>query len=68
MTLVKFSDVLVGITCHHVVKRYRDFKADDPATIFQIGRMPFDPIRHLIAEDIKRDPCYLQPDFIRQRR
>lgn len=55
MTLIRFPEILVGVTCHHVFSKYRKLKANEPSTIFQIGRMPFDPIHHLIAEDEKRD-------------
>jgi hypothetical protein len=55
MTLVRFPELLVGVTCHHVLNKYRELKAEDPSTIFQIGRVPFNPIQHLIAEDTKRD-------------
>jgi hypothetical protein len=55
MTLVRLPELLIGVTCHHVFDKYRKLNAEDPSTIFQIGRVPFDPIQHLIDEDIKRD-------------
>lgn len=53
--MVSFPELLIGVTYHHVLDKYRELKAEDPSTIFQIGRVPFDPIQHLIDEDIKRD-------------
>jgi hypothetical protein len=55
MTLVKFPEVLVGVTCYHVFRKYVKLREQDLNPIFQIDRFPFDPIQHLIAQDEKRD-------------
>lgn len=55
MTLLKFGKLLIGVTCQHVLKKYRESKEIDGNVIFQIGALRFDPIKHLISEDKKLD-------------
>jgi len=55
ITLLKFGSLLIGVTCQHVLQKHRQLKSMRPNVVFQIGALPFDPIRHLISEDKKLD-------------
>jgi hypothetical protein len=55
MTLLKLEDLLIGVTCQHVLEKYRQLKARGETVIFQIGALQFDPIKYLISEDKRLD-------------
>lgn len=55
MTLLKFDDLFIGITCQHVLARYRELLGTHASIIFQIGPAQFNPLQFLISEDKDRD-------------
>lgn len=55
VTLLRFQDLFVGVTCQHVLSDYRKMRMIDSKTIFQIGHIQIDPEQHLICEDRYRD-------------
>lgn len=55
VSALKFDDLFLAVICHHVLKRYRELKEDNRNLIFQIGRVQFNPIQHVISEDSERD-------------
>jgi len=55
MTLLKFDNLFIGVTCQHVLARYREMLETHTRIIFQIGQAKFDPLQYLIAEDKERD-------------
>jgi len=55
VTLLRFGKLSIGITCQHVLKRYREVKKHNPNTIFQIGSIRFNPVEYLISEDSELD-------------
>jgi hypothetical protein len=55
MTLLRFDQLYLGVTCHHVLAHYRQLKQAGANLIFQIGPVQFDPLLQLIDEDPKRD-------------
>ena len=55
MSLLRFGELSIGITCQHVLHRYREVKTNNPNTIFQIGSIQFDPVECLISEDSELD-------------
>jgi hypothetical protein len=55
MTLLKFDELFIGVTCQHVLARYRELLDTRANIIFQIGQAKFDPLQYLISEDKDRD-------------
>ncbi|MFL6214220.1 MAG: hypothetical protein ACJ74J_10065 [Blastocatellia bacterium] len=55
MTLLKFEDLFIGVTCQHVLAGYREMHKTRPDIIFQIGHAEFDPLKQLIDEDQQND-------------
>jgi hypothetical protein len=55
MTLIKFDDLFVGVTCQHVLAHYRKMQESYTDIIFQVGQARFDPLQRLIQEDRERD-------------
>jgi len=55
MTLLRFDQLYLGVTCHHVLAHYRQLKQAGANLIFQIGSVQLDPLLQLIDEDPKRD-------------
>lgn len=55
MTLLKFDELFIGVTCQHVLARYRELLGTHANIIFQIGQAKFDPLQYLISEDKDRD-------------
>jgi hypothetical protein len=55
MTLLKFDDLFIGVTCQHVLAHYRKLLETHENIIFQIGRAQFNPLQYLIGEDKDRD-------------
>jgi hypothetical protein len=55
MTLLKFGGLFIGITCQHVLVRYRELLETHANIIFQVGQAQFNPVQYLIAEDKERD-------------
>ncbi|HEX8459717.1 MAG TPA: hypothetical protein VF656_20650 [Pyrinomonadaceae bacterium] len=55
MTLIKFDDLFIGVTCQHVLAHYVKMREDHEDIVFQIGQAQFDPLQHLIHEDRERD-------------
>lgn len=55
VSLLRFGELSVGVTCQHVLHRYREVKTNNPNTIFQIGSIQFDPVECLISEDSELD-------------
>jgi hypothetical protein len=66
-TLVKLEGRYLAITCHHVYAAYRSAKAADPGTIFQIGRLEFDPMLYLVSQSRAQDLIILDvSSFVRE--
>lgn len=55
LTLLKFDDLFIGVTCQHVLARYRELLKTHANIIFQIGQAQFNPLHYLISEDKDRD-------------
>jgi hypothetical protein len=55
MTLLRFDNLFIGVTCHHVLARYREVQATLPDIFCQIGQVRFNPLEYLIDEDKERD-------------
>lgn len=55
MTLLRFDDLFIGVTCHHVLAHYREIQGTYSGIVFQIGQARFNPLQHLIGEDKERD-------------
>ncbi len=55
MTLLKFNNLFIGVTCQHVLAGYREMHAARAGIIFQIGHTQLDPLKQLIAEDPQND-------------
>jgi len=58
-TLLSLSGRYLAITCFHVYDAYRRALEHSPATIFQVGRLGFDPRPHLISESASADLAVL---------
>lgn len=50
ITLIKFGERLLGVTCFHVLNEYRKQLAQDPSRVFQIGNVRLAPFDRLIDE------------------
>jgi hypothetical protein len=55
MTVLKVDDLFIGVTCQHVLARYRELLETRANIIFQVGQARFNPLHYLIAEDKERD-------------
>ncbi|MDE2291769.1 MAG: hypothetical protein KGL53_06770 [Elusimicrobia bacterium] len=55
ITFVDLGNGPIGITCAHVMERYRQRRMEDSRIIFQIGHFDFDPLNYLIAENRELD-------------
>lgn len=55
MTLLKFDNLFIGVTCQHVLAGYREMHETGAGIIFQIGHAECDPLEHLVSEDRQND-------------
>lgn len=55
MTLIRFDDLFIGVTCQHVLAHYLKMRESHKDIVFQIGQAQFNPLQHLIREDKERD-------------
>jgi hypothetical protein len=53
--VVHLGDRTVGITCQHVIARYRELRAAGEAAAFQFGPIRLDPDQYLLAESSALD-------------
>jgi hypothetical protein len=54
-TLLKFGNLVLGVTCHHVLEAYRKKKAQNPNIVFQFSGASLEPDDFLIQEDKNLD-------------
>lgn len=50
ITLIKFGERLLGVTCFHVLEAYRNQLAQDPGRVFQIGDVRIAAVDRIIDE------------------
>ena len=50
ISLIKFDQLKLGVTCYHVVQGFRELKGKFPDALFQIGNFAFDLLANLIDE------------------
>jgi len=50
ITLIKFGERFLGVTCFHVLDKYRKQLSQDPNRVFQIGNVRLAPLDRLIDE------------------
>jgi hypothetical protein len=55
VTLLRFQNLFVGVTCQHVLAGYREAQMAGEEIMFQIGHYEIDPEQYLISEDRVRD-------------
>jgi len=53
-TLLKLSDRYLGVTCHHVLEGFRQFRETKDG-FFHLGPIRMNPEQHLISEDNEND-------------
>lgn len=58
-SLLRLGSRYLAITCFHVYDAYRKIRELRPATIFQVGRLGFDPSSHLLSESRELDLAVL---------
>lgn len=54
ITFVQFEELLIGITCSHVIDKYKQISRGENC-IFQIGHLEFDPLERIIDESTELD-------------
>ena len=54
ITFVKLGEHLIGITCSHVIDKYKEINKDGNC-IFQIGHLEFDPLKRIIDQSSELD-------------
>ena len=57
---IKTPSKLLAITARHVIEGFRDLRAADGRTAFQIGNVRFDPEARLCGEGVKSDIATLE--------
>lgn len=55
ISLIDLGKGPLGITCHHVIQAYRDYKENNDDVIFMIGNLEIKPIEQLIDENDRID-------------
>ena len=58
-TLIKTNDKHVAITCSHVLKGYRDRRANEKDLFFSIANCHIEPEDQIIFEDVAIDICVI---------
>lgn len=61
-TIVDLGHGTLGVTCSHVLAKYRKRLASSPDTTFQIGNLKIDPLARIHSEDIDIDLAVLNLD------
>lgn len=60
ITLVEIGNRKYGITCHHVVEGYRQYRERHDDVIFNIGHVELDPVDQLVDTDPKIDIALIE--------
>jgi hypothetical protein len=55
VTLLRLPDIVVALTCYHVIKEYRSFLSEYKNVVCQIGDILLDPLDQLVDENDKLD-------------
>lgn len=60
ITLVEIGNRSYGITCHHVIEGYKQYREQHDDVIFNIGHVELDPVNQLVDSDPKIDIALIE--------